>query len=118
MAGEKILRCAQNDNRGEARNDGGRRRMTKEECCHSEERISPLSVILRSFAPKNLRDGAFGMRGKILRCAQNDNGGEARNDNGGGKRREKRFFAALRMTMGGEARNDGGRRKDSSLRSE
>ena len=35
--GGKILRCAQND-RGEARNDGGRRRMTKEECCHSEER--------------------------------------------------------------------------------
>ena len=35
--------------------------------------------------------------GKILRCAQNDRG-EARNDNGGGKWREKRFFAALRMT--------------------
>ena len=51
--------------------------------------------------------------GKILRCAQNDiggkaqndNGGEARNDNGGAKRREGRFFAALRMT-GGEAQND------------
>ena len=25
--------------------------MTKEECCHSEERISPLSVILRSGFP-------------------------------------------------------------------
>ena len=48
------------------------------ECCHSEERISPLSVILRSFAPKNLRDGAFGMEGKILRFAQNDNGGRLR----------------------------------------
>ncbi len=79
---------------------GGRRRMTKEECCHSEERISPLSVILRSGATKNLRDGAFGMGGMILRCAQNDRG-EAHNDNGGAKRREERFFAALRMTMGG-----------------
>ena len=66
------------------------------ECCHSEERISPLSVILRSFAPKNLRDGAFEMGGKILRCAQNDNGGrrgmtrrEAQNDIGGEARNEK-----------------------------
>ena len=38
--------------------------------------------------------------------------GEARNDNGGGKRREKRFFAALRMTGGVEARNDGVRGVD------
>jgi len=30
---------------------------------------------------------------------------------GGAKRREERFFAALRMTKGGEAQNDNGRRK-------
>ena len=34
-----------------------------------------LPVILRSFAPKNLWDAAFGTEGKILRCAQNDRGG-------------------------------------------
>ena len=34
----------------------------------------PHSVILRSFAPKNLWDAAFGAGGKILRCAQNDRG--------------------------------------------
>ena len=33
------------------------------------------SVILRSFAPKNLWDAAFGAGEKILRFAQNDNGG-------------------------------------------
>ena len=42
--------------------------------CHSEARLSPLSVILRSFAPKNLLDHAPEPGGKILRFAQNDNG--------------------------------------------
>ena len=59
---------------------------------------------------------------KILRCAQNDIGGKAQNDNGGGKRREERFFAALRMTTGGRLRmtmgEGNGGREDSSLRSE
>ena len=60
----------------------------------------PLPVILRSFAPKNLQNGAFETGGKILRCAQNDNGerlgmttgGEVRNDNGAeaGNDREKK----------------------------
>ena len=65
----------------------------------------PLSVILRSFAPKNLRDGAFETGEKILRCAQNDNrrkaqndnGGKAQNDNGGGR---------LRMTMEGNCHSE------------
>ena len=42
--------------------------------CHSEARLSPLSVILRSFAPKNLSGHAPEPGGKILRCAQNDKG--------------------------------------------
>ena len=61
-----------------------RLRMTMEESCHSEEQFPPLchseeqfprSVILRSGATKNLRAGIFGTREKILRYAQNDNGG-------------------------------------------
>ena len=34
----------------------------------------PLSVILRSFAPKNLSGHVFETGEKILRCAQNDRG--------------------------------------------
>ena len=34
----------------------------------------PLSVILRSFAPKNLSYHVFVTGEKILRCAQNDKG--------------------------------------------
>ena len=45
-------------------------------------RGSPLSVILRSFAPKNLSGHAPETGGKILRFAQNDNRGGARNDKG------------------------------------
>ena len=48
----------------------------------------PLPVILRSFAPKNLSDHAPETGGKILRCAQNDNGGGAQNDKGGGARND------------------------------
>ena len=56
--------------------------------------------------------GMTGTGGKILRCAQNDRGVEARNDNRGGARkdggREGRFFAALRMTE--RVRNDKGKK--------
>ena len=45
----------------------------REEGCHSEARF-PLSVILRSFAPKNLWGHAPQTGGKILRFAQNDKG--------------------------------------------
>ena len=57
--------------------------MTGEEGCHSEARSPslsfwgaslPLSVILRSFAPKNLSGHALETGEKILRCAQNDRG--------------------------------------------
>ena len=47
----------------------------------------------------------MGDGGKILRCAQNDRGGRPGMTMGGAKRREERFFAALRMT-GGKAQND------------
>ena len=42
--------------------------------CHSEGRFSPLSVILRSFAPKNLSGHVSETGEKILRFAQNDRG--------------------------------------------
>ena len=46
--------------------------MTREGSCHSEERSDEESL-----------GRCFWDGGKILRCAQNDNGGAARNDNGG-----------------------------------
>ena len=57
--------------------------------CHSEARVFPSPVILRSFAPKNLLGHVSGTGEKILRFAQNDNGGD-------------------RMTIGGQ--NDTGRK--------
>ena len=66
--GGKILRCAQND-RGE-----------RLSFCAAfplsvlPRRVSPLSVILRSFAPKNLSGHVFVTGEKILRFAQNDKG--------------------------------------------
>ena len=57
--------------------------MTREKDCHSvarfplsvlPRRASPLSVILRSFAPKNLSGHVFVTGEKILRFAQNDKG--------------------------------------------
>ena len=71
--------------------------MTGEEGCHSVARFplsvirrrAPPPVILRSFAPKNLLGHVSGTGEKILRFAQNDNGGD-------------------RMTIGGQ--NDTGRK--------
>ena len=62
--------------------------MTREEGCHSEARLSPLSVILRSGLPslsvilrsaatKNLSYHVFEPGEKILRFAQNDKRGNA-----------------------------------------
>ena len=77
--------------------------MTRERSCHSGERGSLSLCHSEELRSEESLGRCFKRGEKILRCAQNDNGGRrgmtmgGQNDGG----REKRFFAALRMTMGG-----------------